>query len=140
MNSAEIKFMKQECKRMIKENFVQAFDWMAQVISTEDFQNTVKEHTREQPGPFELHITTEAAGVPVTGVTFYILETIGFLFGTGVEINGEVRRIVYDSFMVSMDELSQKLSEDTFRESIHECIFKQIDETDDKEFDTDINK
>lgn len=54
MNSAEIKFMKQECKRMIKENFAQAFDWMAQVIST----------------------------------------------------------------MESMDELSQKLSEDTFRESI----------------------
>lgn len=118
MNSAEIKFMKQECKRMIKENFAQAFDWMAQVISTEDFQNTVKEHTCEQSGPFELHITTESAGVPVTGVTFYILETIGLLFGTGVEINGRVRRIVYDSFMESMDELSQKLSGDTFRESI----------------------
>lgn len=140
MNSTEIKFMKQECKRMIKENFTQAFDWMAQIISTEDFQNTVKEHTCEQSGPFELHVTTEAACVPVTGVTFYILETTGLLFGTGVEINGRVSRIVYDNFMESMDELSQRLSENTFRESIHECIFKQIDETDDMEFDISISE
>lgn len=135
MNSAEIKFMKQECKRIIKENFTQVFNRMAQVIATEDFQNTVKEHTREQPGAFELHITTEVAGVPLTGVNFCILETTGLLFGTGVEINGKARGIVYDSYMESMDKLSQRLSEDTFRESIYECIFKQIDETDDKEFD-----
>lgn len=135
MNSAEIKFMKQECKRMIKENFAKVFDRMAQVIATEDFQNTVKKHTCEQCGAFELHISTEVAGVPVTGVNFYILETIGFLFGTGVEINGRVRGIVYDSYMESMDEISQRLYEDEFRESIYECIFKKIDETDDKEFD-----
>ena len=42
MNNAEIKFIKQECKRMIKENFTQAFAWMAQVTATEDFQDTVK--------------------------------------------------------------------------------------------------
>jgi len=136
MNSAEIKFIKQECKRMIKENFTQAFDWMAQVIATEDFQNNVKEQSCEQSGAFELHITTESAGMPVTGVTFYILETIGLLFGTGVEINGIVRNVDYHSFMESMDELSQKLCEESFRNSIHEYIFKQIDESDDKEFDT----
>ena len=135
MNSAEIKFIKQECKRMIKENFTQAFDWMAQVIATEVFQNTVREHTCEESGAFEMHITTEAAGIPLTGVTFFILETIGILFGTGVEINGKVRKIEYDNFFDSMDELSQELNGDTLRESITNIIFKQIDETDDEEFD-----
>ena len=135
MNRAEIKFIKQECKRMIKENFTEAFDWLAQTIATEEFQNAVKEHNCADSGALTLHITTESAGVPVTGVTFYILETIGLLFGTGVEINGTVRKVEYHDFMESMDELSQRLSEDTFRELILECIFKQIEDTDDKEFD-----
>lgn len=135
MNSAEIKFIKQECKRMIKENFTQAFDWMAQVIATEEFQNTVREHTCEESGAFEMHVTTEAAGIPLTGVTFFILETIGILFGTGVEINGKVRKIEYENFFDSMDELSQELNGDSLRESITNIIFKQIDETDDEEFD-----
>lgn len=134
MNNAEIKFIKQECKRMIHENFTQAFDWMAHVIATEDFQNTVKEHSSKQAGLFELHITTEAAGLPVTGVTFAILETIGLLFGTGVEINGEVRRLDYDNFFDSMNELSEELSGDTLRESIISRILKQIDEADDEAF------
>ncbi len=135
MNSAEIKFIKQECKRMIKENFTQAFDWMAQVIATKEFQNTVREHTCEESGAFEMHVTTEAAGIPLTGVTFFILETIGILFGTGVEINGKVRKIEYENFFDSMDELSQELNGDSLRESITNIIFKQIDETDDEEFD-----
>lgn len=135
MNSAEIKFIKQECKRMIKENFTQAFDWMAQVIATEEFQNTVREHTCEESGAFEMHVNTEAAGIPLTGVTFFILETIGILFGTGVEINGKVRKIEYENFFDSMDELSQELNGDSLRESITNMIFKQIDETDDEEFD-----
>lgn len=136
MNSAEIKFIKQECKRMIKENFTQAFDWMAQVIGTEDFQNTVKEHNCEESGAFKLHITTEAAGLPVTGVTFFILETIGLLFGTGVEINGRVLKIEYDNFFDSMNELSRKLSGNDLRESLISSIFKQIDESDDEAFDS----
>lgn len=120
---------------MIKENFTQAFDWMAQVIATEEFQNTVREHTCEESGAFEMHVTTEAAGIPLTGVTFFILETIGILFGTGVEINGKVRKIEYENFFDSMDELSQELNGDSLRESITNIIFKQIDETDDEEFD-----
>lgn len=134
MSNAEIKIMKQECKRMIKENFTQAFAWMAQVTATEDFQDTVKEHAREQSGAFEIHITTESAGVPVTGVTFYILEAIGFLFGTGVEFNGTVRSVDYHSFMDSMDELSQRLAQEQFREEILKTIFSQIDKADETHF------
>ena len=136
MNSAEIKILKQECKRMIKENFTEAFDWMAQTIGTEEFQNTVEEHNCEESGAFELYVTTESAGIHVTGVTFYILATIGLLFGIGVEINGVVKGIDYTNYLDSMDELAQRLSEDAFREEIVGTIFKQIDEADDDAFQT----
>ena len=133
-SAAEIKFIKQECKRMIKENFSEAFDWLAQTIATEDFQNTVKEHNCKESGAFELYVSTESAGVPVTGVTFYILATIGLLFGIGVEINGAVKRVEYTNFFDSMDELASRLAEDSYREEIVETIFKQIDMADDDEF------
>ena len=134
MNNAEIKFIKQECKRMIKENFSEGFDWLAQTIATEDFQNTVKEHNCKESGAFELYVSTESAGVPVTGVTFYILATIGLLFGIGVEINGAVKRVEYTNFFDSMDELASRLAEDSYREEIVEKIFKQIDMADDDAF------
>lgn len=134
MNNAEIKFIKQQCKRMIKENFTEAFRWMAHTIGTDKFQNDVKKHSCMKSGAFELHITTESANLPVTGVYFYILETIGLLFGAGVEINGKVKTIKYNNFLESMDELSQKLTEDSFCESILEDICNQIDKADDQEF------
>ena len=73
-------------------------------------------------------------GLPVTGVTFAILETIGLLFGTGVEINGEVRILEYGNLFDSRNEMSEELSGDTLRESIISSILKQIDEADDEAF------
>jgi hypothetical protein len=134
MNSAEIKLIKQKCKRMIKENFTEAFDWLGQTIGTEDFINTLEEYNCEESGAFELYVTTESAGVPVTGVTFYILATIGLLFGIGVEINGVVKRVEYTNFFDSVDELAHRLCDDSYREEIVKTIFKQIDMVDDKAF------